>query len=75
MQESCVRAQAGIVQALSAIRVHSPRALLLLASLVCAVAEWARPLAPDYPDSWDEPDDSFETFVSETVRGQQSTWL
>lgn len=33
-----------------------------------AAAEWARPMPLDYPETWDEPDDSFESFVSETVR-------
>lgn len=31
-------------------------------------AEWARPLASDYPDTWDSPDSGFERFVSDCVR-------
>ena len=33
-----------------------------------AVLEWTRPITQEYPETWDEPDESFESFVSETVR-------
>ena len=33
-----------------------------------AAVEWMRPITKEYPETWDEPDASFESFVSETVR-------
>jgi len=32
------------------------------------IVEWTRSMPQDYPETWDEPDESFESFVSETVR-------
>ncbi|KAJ9531590.1 hypothetical protein QJQ45_014945 [Haematococcus lacustris] len=37
-------------------------------SIAADVAEWARPMSGDYPETWDAPDEGFAAFVAETIR-------